>query len=41
MEVPELDALLQSIPPVLCTPYDGAVLGDIILFMLVVGLDCC
>lgn len=35
------DALLQSIPEVCVLVYDGVVVGDIMLFMLVAGLDCC
>jgi hypothetical protein len=27
--------------PVLCEPYDGVVVGDAILCMLIVGFDCC
>jgi hypothetical protein len=41
IDVAELDALLQSIPPELCAPYDGAVIGEAILFVLIAVLDCC
>jgi hypothetical protein len=41
-KVLELDALLQSMPPlVFWLLYDGVVVGAIALFMLIVGRACC
>lgn len=40
--VEEVDALPQSMPPpVFWLLYDGVVVGDIMLFMLMVGRCCC